>query len=241
MSWQRPIWTPSVWASPVGPQRFAGIVVTMERLSLTDQVVDSIRSDILDGDLPPGISLREHGLSERFDVGRSTVREAIKVLVAEGLVTHAHHRGAEVTRHTPADVDDLIAARIMVERHVASVCIKESAHAEAALEELKHAVSTRDWRAGAAADEAFHAGLVHAVGSPRISQFHSQLAREMRLLLVSADRYQPEPDKVEEHARLLRLALGGGRAAYLSAAIHHITRSRDTLVLVAGGAVDSLT
>ncbi len=210
-----------------------GIVNALERLSLTDQVVESIRSEILDGDLPPGFSLREHGLSDRFDVGRSTVREAIKVLVAEGLVTHAHHRGAIVTRHTPDDVDDLIAARIMIERHVASVGIGDPAQARAALDDLKQAVSTKDWRAGAAADEAFHEGLVKAVGSPRISQFHSQLAREMRLLLVSADRYQPEPDKVEEHARLLTLALSEDRAAYLTAAIHHITRSRATLLLVA--------
>lgn len=210
----------------------------MERLSLTDQVVESIRSEILDGELRPGESLREQALSDRFDIGRSTVREAIKVLAAEGLVTQAHHRGAVVTRHTPADVDDLIAARIMIERHVASVGIGDARQAEAALGDLERAVADKDWRAGAAADESFHQALVAAVGSPRISQFHSQLAREMRLLLVSADRYQPEPDKVAEHARLLRLALADDAEAYLAAAIRHITRSRATLLVVAGGMVE---
>lgn len=207
----------------------------MERLSLTDQVVESIRGEILDGDLPPGVSLREQALSDRFKVGRSTIREAIKTLSAEGLVTHEHHRGAIVTQHTAADVDDLIASRIMIERHVADVGVGDGSAAREALALMTSAVQREDWRAAAKADEAFHRALVQAVGSPRITAFHSQLAGEMRLLLVTADRDQPEADKVLEHANLLRLALADDRQAYLQAAINHVTRSRDTLVRVAGG------
>ncbi len=205
---------------------------------MTDQVAEGLRGEIVNGDLPPGTSLREQALSLRFDVGRSTVREAIKVLVSEGLITQALHRGAVVTRHTAQDVDDLIAARIMIERHVASVGIGDPSSAQAALDRLTEAVAIKDWRAAAGADESFHHALISAAGSPRISAFHSQLAGEMRLLLVSADRYQPEPDKVDEHARLLRLAVSGDARAYLAAAINHVTRSRETLLRVAGGGVD---
>jgi DNA-binding GntR family transcriptional regulator len=207
----------------------------MERVSLTDQVVGEIREEIVNGDLPPGTSLREQALTDRFDVGRSTVREAIKVLASEGLVTHAHHRGAIVTRHTPEDVDDLIAARTMIERHVASVGVGDPADAAAALEVLREAVARQDWRAAASADEAFHRALVAAAGSPRITAIHAQLAGEMRLLLVSADRHAPEPDKVAEHERLLQLAVAGDAEGYLRAAIHHVSRSRDTLIAVARG------
>ncbi|MGI9018379.1 MAG: GntR family transcriptional regulator [Euzebya sp.] len=207
----------------------------MERVSLTDQVVESIRTEILGGELPPGHSLREQALSDRFDVGRSTIREAIRVLAAEGLVTQEHHRGAVVTRHTPADVDDLIAARIMIERHVAGVGVHDGSQAQAALERLSRAVAAKDWRAAAEADEVFHLAIVEAVGSPRISAFHSQVAGEMRLLLVTAARHLPEPDKVAEHAKLLRLALSGDSESYLAAAINHVSRSRDILVEVAQG------
>ncbi|MEE8601044.1 GntR family transcriptional regulator [Euzebya tangerina] len=205
----------------------------MERLSLTDQVAEAIRGEILNGDLAPGHSLREVALSERLDVGRSTVREAIRMLVSEGLVSQQHHRGSEVTRHTPADVEDLINARVMIERHVATVGVGDTAEAERALADLEVAVRGKDWRAAAAADEAFHRALVMSIGSERVGAFHAQLAGEMRLLLTTAARYSPEPDKVAEHARLLELATSGDQQAYLDAAIHHITRSRPTLVDVA--------
>ncbi|WP_370328183.1 GntR family transcriptional regulator [Euzebya sp.] len=206
----------------------------MQRLSLTDQVAQAVRGEILGGALAPGASLREQVLAARFEVGRSTVREAIKVLVAEGLVTQAHHRGAIVTRHTAADVDDLIAARSMIERHVATADLGDTTAAAEALEAMRRAVDAGDTQAGAEADEAFHRAVVQAAGSPRITAFHSQLAGELRLLLVSADRAQPEPDKVAEHTRLLELLRAGDREGYLAAALHHVARARDTLVRVAG-------
>ncbi|CAN5362372.1 hypothetical protein BH23ACT9_BH23ACT9_16390 [soil metagenome] len=207
----------------------------MERRSLTDQIVGAVRDDIVEGLLGPGTSLREQALSERFDVGRSTVREAIKVLVSEGLVTHEHHRGAIVTKHTAADVDDLLNARVMIERQVAASPPRQSGEAEMALADMRAAVQRQDWRAAAKADERFHHALVTALTSPRISAFHAQLQGEMRLLLVSADRDQFEADKVVEHQRLLQLAVGGDREAYLRAAIHHVTRSREQLLHVAAG------
>ena len=200
---------------------------------MTDQVAEAIRSEILNGELSPGQSLREVAVAERLDVGRSTVREAIRMLVSEGLVTQQHHRGSEVTRHSPEDVDDLIDARVMIERHLASVGIGDPTEAEQALRDLESAVRDRDWRAAAAADEGFHRALVRSVGSERIGAFHAQLAGEMRLLLATAARYSPEPDKVEEHANLLRLAVSGDLQAYLEAAVHHITRTRPTLIAVA--------
>jgi DNA-binding GntR family transcriptional regulator len=207
----------------------------VQRVSLTDQVVIAVRDDIIEGMLAPGTSLREQALSERFDVGRSTIREAIKVLVGEGLVTHEHHRGAIVTRHTAEDVDDLLAARIMIERHVAANPAERGRGADEALTAMRDAVAVRDWRAAAKADERFHHALVADLGSPRITAFHAQLQGEMRLLLVSADRDEFEVDKVDEHARLLELARSGDRDAYLRAAIHHVTRSRSQLLRVAEG------
>lgn len=211
----------------------------MERVSLTDQVVHAIREEILDGALPPGTSLREAALTERFEVSRSTVREAIKSLVGEGLVTHEHHRGAIVRVHTAADVEDLLVARLVVERAVGAAGPAEYLGAAAELERMRRAVSRHDWRAAARADEAFHHALVAALGSPRLAVFHGQLQAELRLLLVTADREQPEENKVDEHAQLLALARAGEEQAYLRAAVRHVTRARPTLLKVAGAATVS--
>lgn len=202
----------------------------MQRLSLTDQLVAEIREEILAGGLPPGTSLREVALSERFEVGRSTVREAIRALVGEGLVTHEHHRGAVVTTHTEQDVEDLVRARLMVERMVGSAGPHPHDRAEQALEAMRVAVARRDWRTAVRADEEFHHALVQALGSPRIEAFHSQVQAEMRLLLVAAEGRTPEEDKVAEHANLLALARAGDLDGYLAAARRHLQRSRPTLL-----------
>ena len=204
----------------------------MERLSLTDQVAASIRDEILSGELAPGASLREQAIGERFGVGRSTVREAIRALVGEGLVQHAHHRGAVVTQHRVEDLDDLIAARLMIERQVATADLGDLAGAEQQLVILEQAVERGDWLSAARADEAFHRAVVEALGSPRISAFHAQLSAEMRLLLLTADRQEPEVDKLAEHRRLFDLLRAGDGDGYLEAATHHVSRSRTILVRV---------
>lgn len=202
----------------------------MERVSLTDQVLSEIRDEILGGQLPPGTSLREVALSERFDVARSTVREAIKGLVAEGLLAHEHHRGVVVTRHTAEDVEDLLGARLMIERAISVGGPHQHDEAEAALDAMRAAVEEGDWRAAARADEEFHHALVQALGSPRITAFHGQMQAEMRLLLVTAEGRVPETDKVAEHANLLELARSGDMDGYLAAARRHLQRSRPTLL-----------
>ncbi|MEO2107905.1 MAG: GntR family transcriptional regulator [Actinomycetota bacterium] len=211
----------------------------MERVSLTDQVVAELREDILGGVLRPGTSLREVALSERFDVARSTIREAVKGLVAEGLLSHEHHRGVVVIEHTVADVEDLLGARMMIERTIGAAGPHTHDAAAAALEAMQEAVRAKDWRAAARADEEFHHGLVQALGSPRIAAFHSQMQAEMRLLLVTAEGREPETDKVAEHANLLELARAGDRDGYLAAARRHLQRSRPTLLAVAKQPADA--
>ena len=202
----------------------------MERVSLTDQVTAEIREEILSGRLLPGTSLREVALSQTYDVARSTVREAVKALRAEGLVVHQHHRGVVVTVHTAEDVEDLLNARLLVERAVAAAGPHPHDEWEAALQDMAAAVEAEDWRAAARADQAFHHGLVRALGSPRITSFHEQVQAEMRLLLVTAEGRQPEEEKVDEHRTLLDLARAGDAERYLAAARRHLQRSRPTLL-----------
>lgn len=71
--------------------------------TLTDQVVQQLRKQIILGHLPPGERLTEARLSEQLEVSRSTVREAMRRLEAESLIETASHRGARVAFLTPDD------------------------------------------------------------------------------------------------------------------------------------------
>ena len=72
----------------------------IERVSTVDAVAASLRTRILDGDLPPGERLREIELTEGYGVARHSLRAALRQLQAEGLVTIEPNRGARVAELT---------------------------------------------------------------------------------------------------------------------------------------------
>lgn len=72
--------------------------------SKSDMVTDALRELISSGNLAPGASLRQQELAERFDVSPTPIREAMRRLESEGLITYDPHRGATVT---VPDVDEV--------------------------------------------------------------------------------------------------------------------------------------
>lgn len=193
----------------------------------SDTVAERMRTEILTGTLPPGMSLREVAIAERFEVSRNTVREAMRVLVTEGLVRHTRHRGAEVMSHTVEDVNDIYRARTLlevaaIERVTGRTDIVLTALTDA-LDRLQVAVDNGDWHAGTDADLAFHHGIVDLAGSSRLSAFHASLQNELRMLLLLAERDIPEPDKVGTHRHLYDLLLAGDLSALRESLIGHVT------------------
>src|SRR4051794_33706904 len=83
--------------------------------ALAERVYRGLLRTIIDGDLTPGAWLKERDLSERFEVSRVPVRQALQRLEVEGFVTMSRNRGASVTPVTRADVEELFDARLCIE------------------------------------------------------------------------------------------------------------------------------
>jgi DNA-binding GntR family transcriptional regulator len=83
--------------------------------SLVEAAYATIRHDILDGSLAPGLKLRFEMLRERYGVGASTLREALTRLVGEALVTSEEQRGFRVAEVSLDDFADLTRARKLIE------------------------------------------------------------------------------------------------------------------------------
>lgn len=77
------------------------------RLRLHDTVVEYLRNFIVEGVLSPGTKLNERELCETLGISRTPLREAIKVLAAEGLVDIVPNRGATVTRLSEVEVREM--------------------------------------------------------------------------------------------------------------------------------------
>ena len=75
------------------------------RRSLHDELVERLRRRIVEGELAPGEKISEKRLCAAYEVSRTPLREALKVLAREGLVVLTPHRGAHVSMLTVADLE----------------------------------------------------------------------------------------------------------------------------------------
>src|ERR1700712_133764 len=124
-------------------------VIQIARIALHDQVVARLRTMLVEGRIVPGAKLNERTLSEQLRVSRTPLREAIKLLAAEGLVDLLPNRGAVAVRLSEADVMhsfELLAVLEGMAGELAAERIDEAALAELAAMhyEMKAAFMRRD-------------------------------------------------------------------------------------------------
>jgi DNA-binding GntR family transcriptional regulator len=183
--------------------------------STVDRVADELRRALFDGEVEAGTPLREHALVEAMGVSRSTVREALAILVAEGLATREPNRGVHVTELDPASVHDVCAARAVLE--VAGVRRWADA-SEEAREACRRAL--RDFADAAesgaspaeltAAHLGIHRSFVGLTESSRLVALAETLTAEIRLALAKVDRIRRNAgDQVHSHRTLLDLLDAG--------------------------------
>jgi len=124
------------------------------RQSLTSAVADQLREQIIRGEIPEGAQLRQDVIAAQYHVSRVPVREALRQLDAEGLISIVPNRGAIVPRLSPNDIEELFAIRALLEPEVLRVSIPhltqvDFAKAEAVLkkyvDELRSEERIADW------------------------------------------------------------------------------------------------
>src|SRR3954454_6655542 len=87
----------------------------VDPVSTVDRVADELRRALFEGELDPGTPLREVALAESLGVARSTVREALGMLVAEGLADRVPNKGTAVHELSPEEIRDVCRARAVLE------------------------------------------------------------------------------------------------------------------------------
>jgi DNA-binding GntR family transcriptional regulator len=208
--------------------------LSIRKASTADHVAEALRELIVSGQVPQGQPLREVALAQRLEVSRNTVREAIRALGREGLVTSSPYKGTVVTRLTRADVADIFRVRRAVElAGIAQLLtasdedlipIRESVRA------LEVGAENDDWSAIIDADRTFHAHLVGLLHSRRLSRFYDAVGAEMRLCMSIVDRNDESPAAlVAEHAELLDLILARDVERCTDVMSTHLLDSEQTL------------
>ena len=106
--------------------------------SLHDEAAARLREQIFAGALPPGSFLDEAALCESLAISRTPLREALKVLVAEGLLRHEPRRGCFVAEVTERDLDDLFPVIALLEGRAAHEATRKAVAADVAALEVLH-------------------------------------------------------------------------------------------------------
>lgn len=102
-------------ASREGGPRSNGKGRRIPRQSLHDEVVTHLRNMIIEGELPQGERVPERELCEQLDISRTPLREALKVLAAEGMVDLLPNRGARVSKLTLDDLSEIFEVLAVLE------------------------------------------------------------------------------------------------------------------------------
>lgn len=196
---------------------------------VVDAVREQLRAAILAGHLAPGTRLSVPELARQLGVSRSPVREAVLLLVGEGLAVEHSRRGVEVARLDVPGLLELYDLRSAVEGLAACLAAGRMSGPDlAALRgvlDAQGAAAVADARGFRDLDARFHKIIVQTCGNGRLARHAELLSREMRLagpLLLNDSahlRLSHEEHREVEHA--LRQRDGPGAEAAMRA---HLTR-----------------
>ncbi|CDZ61742.1 GntR family transcriptional regulator [Neorhizobium galegae] len=151
------------------------VVQPAKPASLTEQVYDALRTQILTCVIRPGQELNEAEVAERFDISKTPAREALAALRQEGLVRSFPRRGYQVTPITFADMDELFDVRTILEAGAAELaCTKLTPEQIDRLNSLADATYNQGEELSLAtfirSNREFHLAIAEATGNGRLVQ-----------------------------------------------------------------------
>jgi DNA-binding GntR family transcriptional regulator len=198
------------------------------RPSLATEVAAAIRQEILDGRLKAGERLVESRLATTLGVSRAPVREALKLLSGEGLVSEEPNRGACVISLTEDDVREIYDLRAALEVRAARLLARTHRTDDAIalrrrVEDMEKAASADDASATSAADLAFHTSVLERTRNGRLLESFNRAVPVLRALIPLDESCYPSlSEAAEEHWRLVLAIEAGDESAAARCAQEHV-------------------
>ncbi|MDE2618191.1 MAG: GntR family transcriptional regulator [Burkholderiales bacterium] len=203
--------------------------------SLHEQVADTLRQQIFGGQLAPGSFVDEITLCERLEISRTPLREALKVLTAEGLVRHEPRRGCFVNEVTEQDLDEIFPVIALLEGRCAHEAALHASDADLEALEVLHDRLQKAARSKRIVDYYESNFAIHeAIITLANNRWLAQVIADLRKILKLARLQQLHaPGRLEqslsEHMAVfaaLRARDGEGAEAAMRT---HLTRQREAL------------
>ncbi len=209
----------------------------LARVSIVDRLTELLRKRILRGEWKEGEQLRQESIADEYQVSRMPVREALRQLEMEGLIVFQNNKGAEVSRLSIIDIDELFDLRANLECLMIGIAapnaqVETYERAEKALEDLNAAYLEGDTHSGGELNWVFHESLYlpaqkpHTLSIIRNINYHTDRYVRVHLMLKENSVSQA----TLEHKEILEAyKTKDPRAARASLKTHILRAKRDLL------------
>ena len=194
------------------------------RSLLPQRIADSLRDMIVENVLPPGSRIRERAMTERLNVSRTPLREALKVLAGEGLIELLPNRGAVVSDPTLVEVSEMLQVQAHLEEMAAYQFCERASEAEiesilAMHYEMLAYFHRRERLPYFKLNQRIHRAIVEGAHNKTLASFHGMLsARLYRFRYQPNLRHEHWQSAVDEHEEIVA-AIRGRDADRLSHAL----------------------
>jgi DNA-binding GntR family transcriptional regulator len=196
---------------------------------MVDRAVAAIISGATRGDILPGDRIIESELAQALGMSRVPIREALRMLESQGVVTSSPYRGIRLMEVSHERLEQVLDVRSTLEILAARRAVEAGRNVANELEVLRKArqelelMAVRDDAYGfALADAAFHRELVGLGGNPVLSMLWESLARQVTIIVGLATLGKPMRDIVLEHDLLIDVFASGDQDAIAAELHDHI-------------------
>jgi DNA-binding GntR family transcriptional regulator len=212
------------------------------RKTLHNELVTLLRNMIVGGELLPGSRIPESRLCDHFGVSRTPLREALKVLSAEGLVSLLPNKGARVVLVTRKEMEEIVPVLVTLaglagELACANIRADEIARIRGFHAQMLKHYGSGDEQSYNELNHALQDAIFEAANNKTLRETYNMLQMRLRSLFIVTPKASPQwADAVEDHEEMITAleAKDGKRLAAI--ARRHIRRQADAMRI----ALDSL-
>ncbi len=211
-------------------------VIPIPRAALHEQVAQRLRQMLVEGRIAPGAKLNERELSELLNVSRTPLREAIKMLAAEGLVELLPNRGAVAVSLTEQDILDTFEVMAGLEAQSGELAAQritpeELAEIQAMHFEMMAAYTRRDLSTYYTLNSRIHSAISAAAKNPVLAQVYQQVnARLQALRFRSNQDGEKWKRAVKEHEKMIEALAAHDSGAMRDVLLTHLRNKREVVL-----------
>jgi DNA-binding GntR family transcriptional regulator len=180
-------------------------------MNLREQVVEQIRTAIIEGRLKPNDHIVESSLTQMLGISRTPVREALILLEQDGLVVSYPNRGSYVRNFTAQDVDEVFSMRTMLENFAGELSIDhygddDYQHLQNLIAQQQNAITAANFRMVRSIDMSFHQFIVNKSGHALLTRNWQQIVAQIAAILYMRAEAIPDYDEylaIRDHTAIL--------------------------------------